>query len=394
MIIYKKQIGGIILLVAVLAYFLSELFLVLEDDLSIQLKLVATALCVLAICIGRRFEKSLAIVPVILVFLAINYFRGAIEAAATEELMRYLLPILVLLALYANINSIDMLAKFFVWLVLSNDFYQVYVYFAYLSGLPVLIPLRFEAGYIIRAEGWVGFFSLFGFMNFCALMIVRYSGLYERRRTLLSVVFIVFSLLSTSLKLVFAYLMLAAFNLKKKLAPVLAVIFIIVATVFAYSQKDLTRTLIATIDSKLAFYVIQGNSARSESYRVMFESLVQPNFTGEGLGMFGGPASTKYGSPLYSKYNFDWYGSTLLATTDTFYPHLFVEMGLLGGLIYLLFLFRYGQKEITIPWLIIVIAYMADAMASFSILSIPYFLSAAICMLLFSRENINEKSSR
>lgn len=394
MTLYKKQIGGIVLLVAVLAYFLSEPFLVLDDDLSIQLKLVATALCVLAICIRRRFDKGLVMVPVILVFLAVNYFRGAVEAAAAEELLRYLLPILVLLALYANIESINILARFFVWLVLSNDFYQVYVYFAYVSGLPVLIPLRFEAGYIIRAEGWVGFFSLFGFMNFCALMIVRYSGLYERRKTLLSVVFIVFSLLSTSLKLVAAYLMLAAFNLKKKLAPVLAVIFIVVATVFIYSQKNLTGTLIATIDSKLAFYVTQGNSARSESYRVMFESLVQPNFTGEGLGMFGGPASTRYGSPLYSKYNFNWHDTVQLTTTDTFFPHLFVEMGLLGGLIYLFFLFRYGQKKITATWIIIVIAYLADAMVSFSILSIPYFLSAAICMLLFSKVKINERPSR
>lgn len=384
MIIYKKNVGGVALLLAVLAYFISEPFLVLEDDLSIQLKVVATALCLFSVCVGRHFERRLVVLGVVVFFLIVNYFRAAIEAAAIEEMLRYLLPILVIVALYANRESIPMLARFFVWLVLSNNIYQVYVYFAYFNDLPVLIPLRFEASSILRAEGWVGFFSLFGFMNFCAFMIVRYSGFYEKNKTFLSVLFFVFSVLSTSLKLVAAYLVLASFNLRKKMAPVWAVVLIVVGTVFVYNQRELTGTLIATIDSKMAFYVTQGNSARSESYRVMLKSLAQPNLTGEGLGMFGGPASTKYGSPLYAKYNFDWHGSTLLSTTDTFYPHLFVELGLVGGLFYLIFLFRYGQKIVTVPWMIVVIAFMADALVSFSILSVPYFLSAAICMLLFS----------
>ncbi|WP_153011297.1 hypothetical protein [Sterolibacterium denitrificans] len=395
MIIRKKQISSLVLCISMLLFFISESFLSIGDDIAFQLKLLATVAIIFTIFLGRYFDRWLFLVPLILLFLFVNYFRGAVAAAAAEELLRYLLPMLILLTLYANRKSIDILAKAFIWIVLSNDLYQAYAYFAYFNGLPVLIPIRFEAGYIIRAEGWVGFFSLFGFMNFCALMIVRYTGLYEEKnKNLLSAVFMVFSLLSASFKLAFAYMALVVFNAKNKTIPIWGAILLLSITVFAHSQKDLAETFLAVVDSKIAFYITERNSARAESYRVMLESLAQPNFTGEGLGMFGGPASTKYGSPLYSKYNFDWHNTINLTTTDTFYPHLFVELGLLGGIIYLLFLFRYGQSKRTTPWMIISIALLADTFFSFSILSVPYFLSAVICMLLFSREKTDEKPSR
>ncbi|MBE4158626.1 hypothetical protein HJ102_13755 [Vibrio parahaemolyticus] len=87
---------------------------------------------------------------------------------------------------------------------------------------------------------------------------------------------------------------------------------------------------------KIEFYVSVGNSARFESYRVMYESLTSGNFFGEGIGSFGGPSSTNYNSPLYQSYYFNWYGmQEQLNTTDTFYPHVFVELGLFTGIIYL-----------------------------------------------------------
>ncbi len=392
MIFEIKKVGGFFLCAAMILFFISEALLAIGEPFSFQLKAIATALSIIALTISRRFSVNLVIVPIIFIFLVLNYFRGAVEAAAIEEFFRFFLPILVLMALYSNKEVLCFISKSFIWIVISNDIYQIYVYIAYYIGLPLLIPLRFETGSIIRAEGWVGFFSLFGFMNFCALMLVSYTGVYERYRKSLSVVFSVFALLSTSLKLVPAFIIFAAFNMKKKSAPLIAMIVIFSIAVFAHAQRNLIGGMLATIDSKLAFYITQGNSARSDSYRVMLESLAKPNLTGEGLGMFGGPASVKFGSPLYRDYNFNWHNTVSLSTTDTFYPHLFVELGLLGGMVYLFFVLRYGQNQITKPWVIIVASFLIDAAFSFSILSIPYFLSAAICMLIFSdRMNIKTR---
>ncbi|PSL15793.1 hypothetical protein CLV44_10374 [Marinobacterium halophilum] len=392
MTIEFKKIGGFFLCVAMLLFFISETLLAIGNPFSFQMKIIATVLSVIAFTTSRKVSVELVIIPVIFIFFIMNYFRADREAAAIEELFRFLLPMLVLMALYSNKGVIDSISKLFIWVVISNNVYQIYVYMAYYFGFPVLIPIRFEAGSIIRAEGWVGFFSLYGFMNFCALMLVRYAGIYENHKKMLSFVFFIFAVLSTSLKLLAAFIIYAAFNMKKKSAPLVAIFLIAAIAVFAHTQKNLIGTMLSAIDSKFAFYITQGNSARSDSYRVMFESLVKPNLIGEGLGMFGGPASVKYGSPLYREYNFNWHNTATLSTTDTFYPHLFVELGLLGGITYLFFIFRYGQKNITKPWVIIVTSFLIDAAFSFSILSIPYFLSAAICMLIFSEgKNVNNK---
>ncbi|MNL24573.1 hypothetical protein D3C87_1460160 [compost metagenome] len=157
------------------------------------------------------------------------------------------------------------------------------------------------------------------------------------------------------------------------------------------AQPKLAGDVASVLDDKIAFYITQGNSARSESYRVMFESLLQPNFLGEGLGSFGGPASTRYDSPLYQKYNFNWYGlEEQLATTDTLYPHIFVELGIFGGLLYLLFIFTYGFRKANPLWIVVATSFALDNLASFSLLSPPYFFSAALCMLLFTKKQIDE----
>ena len=68
----------------------------------------------------------------------------------------------------------------------------------------------------------------------------------------------------------------------------------------------------------------------------MFDDLADFNLFGRGIGSFGGPSSVTYNSPVYPDTNFNWYYTIDLKTTDTFFPHLFVEVGFIGGLLYLL----------------------------------------------------------
>jgi hypothetical protein len=136
---------------------------------------------------------------------------------------------------------------------------------------------------------------------------------------------------------------------------------------------------------KTGFYITNGNSARADSYRVMTESLLKGNFLGEGLGTFGGPASVKYHSPLYSYYHFNWYGlGDILKTTDTFYPHLFVELGLIGGTMWLWVVLRYGNSNrLSRTWCLIVAAFCFENGFSMAFVSPSYVFVALLTMYLF-----------
>jgi len=141
------------------------------------------------------------------------------------------------------------------------------------------------------------------------------------------------------------------------------------------------------MQQKINFYIVVGNSARFESYRVMGEFLSQGQLLGEGLGSFGGPSSVIHHSPLYAKYHFNWFGmEEVLKTTDTFYPHLFIEMGLIGGFLFLLMLFvpifQSKNKDARKLNKFIIITLLFDAIFSFS-LSNMFMLSYTI-MLFYS----------
>ena len=141
-------------------------------------------------------------------------------------------------------------------------------------------------------------------------------------------------------------------------------------------------------------YVTEGNSARAESYRVMFSELLDLNLFGRGVGSFGGPSSVTYNSPVYEDVNFNWYHTTNLATTDTYYPHLFVEMGLIGGLLYLLIILSplLFFKWKTYKFKIVFVLYFAlffDSLFSYSLNNIAFSVVSLIFIYPIYYFNIN-----
>lgn len=386
----KKNLSTPGALASAFAFFLfcaSELFLAQGESISLPLKMAGCLLLLASMLSKPKLDKPIILLIPLSIFLLIGLYKSFYYPAGFEELLRFILPIAILINLYHNLKHIDKIAYFFVVIVISNDIYQIYAYFAFVTNLPTFLPVRLEAGYIIRAEGWVGFFSLFGFMNFCAFLITRHTNIFHKNQRFLSALFLVFVILSTSTKVLIALLIYAiAIKKNRKLLKVTIATTLAVCILFI-AQPKLANDMISVLDTKVGFYITQGNSARSESYRVMFESLAAPNFLGEGLGSFGGPASTKFDSPLYEKYNFNWYGlEDQLATTDTLYPHIFVELGVFGGALYLLFIFSYGFRKATPLWIVVASSFALDNLASFSMLSPPYFYSAALCMILFSKK--------
>ncbi|MGV7241004.1 hypothetical protein [Caballeronia sp. M23-90] len=367
------------------AFFISDTMLALNDDRSQMVKIFAFVVLLIAIVLRPQFHRWILLLGPVLFVLLLGLLRSFNGDAGLEEFLRFFFPIVITIALYAYRDRLQTLVSVLLIVVISNDLFQCYFYIAYLTGMPLLIPVRIDSGLFLRAQGWMGFFSEFSFINLCAFMLCRWQSPTETSKAR-SWVFLLFGLLGFSFKL-FAPLLLYPLIVRKGTPRTwLAIAAMVGAGIFLVGNGYLDG-LIDVAASKISFYVTAGNSARAESYRVMFESLSKGNLIGEGLGSFGGPASVKYGSPLYSEYHFNWFKlGDILKTTDTFYPHLFVEIGFLGAAAWLLFVLLYGQgAKRDAPWIFMVVTFCFDNLFSMSFLSPSYVFSALLVLYVLSR---------
>lgn len=370
--------------VSYFGFCVADMLLSIQNERSQVIKIGSFGLLGLAVILRPRFHKLvLLIVPLVAIFVtslsrSFNFYAGA------DELLRFLFPLAITIALYAYRDKLEFLVSVFFIMVATNNIFQCYFYFAYMVGLPLVVPVRFDSGLYLRAQGWIGFFSEFGFMNFCALM------LYSMRASAVKggfkkACFTLFALLSFSFKMmvVLAVYPLAVGRNRGRAYLLLLTGGLFVGGAVAFGLFGKFTGLAA---SKISFYIVAGNSARAESYRVMWQSLLGGNYLGEGLGSFGGPASVKYNSPLYSHYRFNWYGmQEILKTTDTFYPHLFVELGFVGGSMWLCLVILYGQRHVwNRAWIFMVSAFLFDNVFSMAILSPSYGFPAFLVMYCLS----------
>jgi hypothetical protein len=382
------SIGIWLLSAALVIFFISDMLLRLDNEGSQPIKIVSFCFLLIAIALNPRFHRKIFLIGIIFVLLIFGLERTFSESAGFEEFLRFLFPVVIAISIYAYRENIGKLINVLILVVISNDIFQCYFYFAYVTGLPTLQQPNLDSGIFLRAQGWIGFFSEYAFINFCAFVLFREFGLAEKYKTR-SWMFVLFAILAFSFKLM-AVMILYPFT-KRKIGIRGFVGFVgIAAVVGSAFYAGFLDSFFDVAGSKIGFYITQGNSARAESYRVMFESLAGGNFLGEGLGAFGGPASVKYNSPLYAKYHFNWYGlGGILKTTDTFYPHLFVEMGLIGAITWLVFMVFYGQGSNKNPlWKFFVLVILFDNIFSMSLLSPAYIFSALIVMYAISRRDV------
>ncbi|PRX36241.1 hypothetical protein B0G75_101430 [Paraburkholderia sp. BL18I3N2] len=367
-----------------LLFCISDTLLSLEVDGSQFVKLGAFVLLAFAILLRPRFHKLIALIVPFMLTLYIAMWRTFNVNAGGEEFMRFLAPMAITVAMFAYRSKLSPVIFMFFAVVLSNDFFQCYFYLAYGLKLPLFLPVKFDSGLYLRAQGWIGFFSEFSFINFCGFLVCRHYQPTQRSQGA-AWIFLTFALLGVSFKIFATIAVYFIVARKLPLRSFIAALSAIGVALFAL-MAGLLDPLIKIAMAKISFYVVAGNSARAESYRVMFQSLMKGNIFGEGLGSFGGPASVKYHSPLYSIYHFNWYGlGSTLTTTDTFYPHLFVELGVLGAILWLAFMILYGQvSKRRHVWLFLVGAFCFDNIFSMSFVSASYVFSALMLMYLFS----------
>lgn len=313
-------------------YFLSPLILVLvsvpidtiSNDVAHWLKLVAVITVAMNTLIFNKknvFFYFLLLVLIYIISLAIH--RQIDFYQSSEDGLRYLFPLIAIIYGFQLKSQIRSVLLILLSYVVVNDLFQLFHW--------ILMPLL-DQNYshtIIRATGFVDFFDFFGFINLIALYIINHTKklrLSKFNKFALSMFFSVFLLWSLSLKIVVIFALYVLFLNRKLLllaVPVLPLIFI-----YKSSLQE-------ALNIRINRYLLRPASARSESYRVLKDHYQDFFVLGHGPGSFGGPSSTKYNSYLYEEYNFNWYGEQAMATTDTFYPHLFVELGILFGLVYL-----------------------------------------------------------
>lgn len=314
-----------------------------------------------------------------------NFLISFSSEAAAWAFAKYLVPLLVLFHGYFHRDRLPELVRGFLWLVIANDVFQCISFAAYALGLAGFASLM-EGG-VIRAGGLCGAVG-FGPINFAAAVLA------ERvlKNTKAGLVFLCFALSAFTFKtwviiiVYFSWRLLH--NSRIRIAVILALFCVSLPLVVAIGSSRLdqmARSVVANAQARVDLYVVGQETARNESYRVMWESLSGGNLFGEGLGYFGGPASIRYDSPAYWNYQFSWYDTAMLMTTDTYYPHLFVEMGLLGGLLYLTMFFlplvsrhRAMSRDNLGVYLWLLALLFWESAASFAIQDITYTMSTVL----------------
>lgn len=394
--------SNMLILLPFVIIFISEILLPIVPSVSSIFKAVAVLYMFTYTFMGLKFHRSFMLLfGLFLPFFVYGIFHSFNLNAALSEGFRYLFPIATLLYSYSIRRHFKLLLSAFIVFVLINDFYQIVNYVNWLRGVTQwfystdLYGNRYynASSGIIRATGIVGFFGLFGFINLIAFFLVRqyYNG---KHKVLLQTIFLVSLFLSFSYKTIGTLLVLLFIQYKNKIKffQVIGILFVIALVAIPKVLTSMGESIVLRVEQ----YITEGDSARAESYRVMFSEILEPNLFGTGIGSFGGPASVTYNSPVYSKHQFNWFDFPDLPTTDTFFPHLIVEMGIIGGFMYLLLLFA----PLALPWSrnkfqMVVVIYLAlffDALFSYALNNIAFLMVSIVFLypLFFYEESEKE----
>lgn len=397
----KDILRNILILLPFGMIFVSEILLPITPTLSSIFKVLAVIIMFLFAIIGLKFHASFIVLLTIFFPLFIYGILHSFNInAAIAEGVRYLFPISVIMYSYSIRRHFKLLFFAFIIFVLINDFWQVINYINWHRGVDQWFytndlygrrTFNVSSG-IIRATGIVAFFGLFGFINLIAFFLAKkyYHG---KLKTLLLSIFIISLFLSFSYKTIGTLLVVLFIQYKNKLRffQIVGGFFILALIAIPKVVASMGESIVLRVEQ----YITEGDSARAESYRVMLEELANFNLFGRGVGSFGGPASVTYNSPVYSEYHFNWFYTIDLATTDTFFPHLFVEMGLVGGVVYLLIILA----PLFLPWkkdkfklvFVIYFALFFDALFSYSLNNIAFLMVSLLFLYpLYFYEEENE----
>ena len=379
-----KTVKTLLINLMILCLFISDALLSIDKGLSFLIKLAALCLLLASFCIHRHNKNMAILLVLFLIYLTISLNLTFSYQAGIEEAFRYIASIPLMYAFFHLKGISKSTFKLIVWIIWTNNIYYIYVLASLKLGLPTLGELRFDHGLLLRSEGWVDNFSLLAFSNMCLAIY------YSQFSSLKSKLALVFSLFSISMKLIPTYLVFIFVFFSTRLKVI--ILFSTLALASYVYASEFFQNVMYLFDSRIEAYLTNVESVRAQSYVVMFKSLVDRPLLGYGVGSFGGPSSVIYNSPIYQLYNFNWgWLEGTITTTDTFYPHLFVELGLVGSVLFFSLFFKtvLKNRNLKVPALIILITFLIDNLLSFSLVSLTYLT----IFLVFIRKLSENKAS-
>ena len=381
------------------------------DEAAILLLFAAVALNALAA--GRR-------IPVNFLLVGIG---GIILTGGIGSLLANTPPVIVLSDILIYLKGFMVLAVFAAFSYPESFLKKAFKLFALLTTLILILaiadfikPAAFRKliGNVVEIDWRVGFPSvqsvfihpgLFGW--YCACTALYAFALYLTRRKLKYFAFISFCLLGVVVSM--------------RLKPVVAVAASMAAGLMFYSSRAKVAIVSATLILALVFLavfrtqitgVVREQAAeyqnplkpRTVFYRTSIDLARKQFPLGVGFGRFGGDVAARYYSPVYREYGFQrmhglWPEGRFL--TDTFWPMILGELGVIGlGFylaicLYILLLLRRGYRSAGSPYgqafilgtIMIFIEGLVESLAEPVFVKPPaaYFIFAAIgisCSLL------------
>lgn len=386
-----KFIKYFLILLPFLLVFVAEIISFRQQSLGASMKLLAILYMFVYGALKLKYDYRL--IATVLFFLPFFFYHIYISFninAAIEEAIRYLFPIVVLFYGYSIRNHYLLLINFIILYAVLNNLYQPISYYNWLRDVHEQwfynkvknqdIYYYNETMGVIRAVGLIGFFAAYGFLNLVAYFLTK-QFYYGKRKKLLLILFVlgIFSSLSFKAIGAFVFLLFLLSEYKGKILTGIVFLSLIILVIF---PKKVT-TFIDEFSIRIESYVTEGNSARAESYRVMFRDIADFRLIGRGIGSFGGASSTKYDSPVYEEVDFDWHKTKWLATTDTYFPHAFVEMGIIGAVLYFSVLIaplarRHYKKEVLFLVFVIYFSLFFDSIFSFALNNLIYLMLSLV----------------
>ncbi len=385
---HKSTRSFLVLLPFILVY-IGVVFLKVNHPIGTILKLSAVGYMIMYVLISNKTDKNLlSITLIFLLFLVYAIWHSFNINAGIQAGLRYLFPIVTLFYGYSIREHLDIIVKFMIVFVIINFIAQFYNYFGWMKHqnmwyYPKTINGEWyfnSAMGILRASGIVVFFCFFGYMNMIAFFVIKkyYHGKYKK--AILAIALLMF-LASLSYKTIVSFLLVMVIYYYKKIVNVITIAVLSAISLMMMFPIQ-TKTFIDNLAFRVNTYIFMSQpTLRSETYILMWQDIADGDLFGHGAGSFGGPASFLYNSPYYKEVNFQWLDTfwMKMSTVDTFPPHVFIELGIIGGLLFFLVLLTpLIRRRVSSLALIIYFTLFIDMLFTFSLAGLDYLMFSLV----------------
>ena len=383
--ITNRHIQNFLVLLPLIMVYVGTVLLKVYPPGGRFIKLFVFGYMALYVLVSRKVDMKLFVFTLMFMPLLIwGILKSFHLQAGIEDGLRYMFPIVTLYYGYAIRDKFPLLLRFIIFLIIINFIAQLFNYYYWWKGevqwfYPETVRgvkyINMVAG-IMRATGLLVNFDLLAFLGLIGFILIYYyyDGKYKKWLLLITVFFI---FASFSYKTIFTFLIvLFVLFYRRMLNVIIGLVIGAVLVTFMYPKhmQKMTQAVYFRVNSYL---LMKKATVRGETYQLMWKELSHGNLFGKGVGMFGGPASLKYKSPYYDEVDFKWYDTfwMKMTTVDTFPPHVFIELGLIGGLLFFFLLsIPLLRRKVPVSVLLIYLALYFNMLFTFSMAAFEYMV--------------------